>query len=157
MEFSIAVPLDPDGFLRRECPTCHREFKWFNGRVEDTPPEWEDPEAYFCPYCGIPADGDSWFTQAQVAYVEQALLGRTTELIQDELNDIVRGVNRQGGPIRMSISGKEGSAPPPPPLSEPNDMVAVASSCHPFEPIKVVDGWVEPLHCLVCGGRFAVP
>jgi len=155
MEFSVSVPLDPDGFLRRECPTCGREFKWFHGRAEDTPDDWEDPEEYFCPYCGVQAGGDSWFTQAQAAYVEQVLLGHSSEFIHDELEDVTRSVNRQGGLIRMSISGAPtGSAPPP--LSEPNDMVAVASPCHPFEPIKVLDGWVDPLHCLVCGSPFAV-
>ena len=25
----IALPLDGDGFLRRECPACELEFKWF--------------------------------------------------------------------------------------------------------------------------------
>lgn len=24
----MSDPLDSDGFLRRECPTCEREFKW---------------------------------------------------------------------------------------------------------------------------------
>ena len=24
----MEIPLDSDGFLRRECPTCEREFKW---------------------------------------------------------------------------------------------------------------------------------
>ncbi len=26
----ISMPLDSDGFLRRECPTCEREFKWLH-------------------------------------------------------------------------------------------------------------------------------
>ena len=48
----MSMPLDSDGFLRRECPTCEREFKWFHT------PEGEGTAApiidggYFCPYCG---------------------------------------------------------------------------------------------------------
>lgn len=156
MELSVSVPLDSDGFLRRECPTCGREFKWFHGRVEGTPDDWEDPELYFCPYCAVPADGSSWLTQAQAAYVQQAFVGHASDLINDELEGIARSVNRRGGLIRMSVSREVDSTPPPPPLSEPNDMVAVASPCHPFEPIKVLDGWEGSLHCLVCGSPFAL-
>lgn len=28
VQLSMSLPLDGDGFLRRECPTCEREFKW---------------------------------------------------------------------------------------------------------------------------------
>lgn len=30
IKISVSIPLDDDGFLRRECPTCEQEFKWFN-------------------------------------------------------------------------------------------------------------------------------
>ncbi len=156
MEFSVSIPLDSDGFLRRRCPTCGREFKWFHGRAEDAPPDWEDPDSYFCPYCGVSAGGDSWFTEAQAAYSQQALLGHATDLIQDELDDVARAINRQGGLIRMSVPRGGRPAVRPPSLSEPNDMVAVVSPCHPFEPIKVIEGWHEALHCLVCGVQFAL-
>lgn len=25
----MSLPLDKDGFLRRECPNCERQFKWW--------------------------------------------------------------------------------------------------------------------------------
>jgi hypothetical protein len=31
----MSMPLDSDGFLRRECPTCEREFKWFSTPEEE--------------------------------------------------------------------------------------------------------------------------
>ncbi len=35
----MAVPLDSDGFFRRECPTCERELKWLAvGDDEDKMP-----------------------------------------------------------------------------------------------------------------------
>lgn len=45
---------------------------------------------------------------------------------------------------------------PPRPLIEPDDMTAVASPCHPYEPVKVLDDWDQPLHCLVCGEPYVV-
>jgi hypothetical protein len=52
VSLSVPMPLDPDGFLRRECPTCERQFKWMAATEEDegTP----QPEGgYYCPYCVI--------------------------------------------------------------------------------------------------------
>ena len=36
VEFSIemSLPLDSDGFLRRQCPACEREFKWLHAESE---------------------------------------------------------------------------------------------------------------------------
>jgi hypothetical protein len=31
----MSLPLDGDGFLRRECPKCERQFKWLHR--EDVP------------------------------------------------------------------------------------------------------------------------
>ena len=155
MEIRMEIPLDGDGYLRRGCPTCNREFKWFNGRTDETPADWQDPESYFCPYCGVGAPSDQWFTDAQRSYALQVVGIHAGELIHDELEGLARGINRQGGMIRMSVSGGD-DTPLPPPLSEPNDMVAVASPCHGFEPMKVAEGWDGPLHCLICGTPFVV-
>jgi hypothetical protein len=36
-QLSMSFPLDSDGFLRRVCPSCEREFKWL------PTPEGEEP------------------------------------------------------------------------------------------------------------------
>lgn len=62
---SVSIPLDVDGFLRRECPTCEREFKWLPSDESKT----VDPGGYFCPYCAVQAPADHWHTKAQLEYV----------------------------------------------------------------------------------------
>lgn len=156
MEMSVAIPLDADGFIRRECPSCCRQFKWFHGRVEAAPPDWVDPDSYFCPYCGVSASVDSWLTHAQLDIVKATVLSQMSSSIQSDLEAMTRNVNRQGGLIRMSVSRDMNVTNVPPPLSEPNDMVAVAPPCHSFEPIKVLEDWVSPIHCLVCGAQFVI-
>jgi len=59
------------------------------------------------------------------------------------------------GMIKLSVDQPD-EPEPPDPLVEPNDMVAVASPCHPWEPIKVTEDWQESIHCLVCGTEFRV-
>ncbi|HEV7751795.1 MAG TPA: hypothetical protein VGO71_09640, partial [Baekduia sp.] len=62
------MPLDSDGFLRRECPTCEREFKVFVHQVagEEADAQGPQPGGYYCPYCAIQADANAWFTKAQI-------------------------------------------------------------------------------------------
>lgn len=143
MEIPISLPLDSDSFLRRECPQCEQEFKWHHGRTEETPEDFVDPPLYFCPRCGENADPNDFLTQAQVAYVEQVAAGPLLE-------DLARTF--EGGPLDFKVTGESGV---PDPLVEPDDMTAIQSPCHPWEPIKVPDD-ANPLHyCLVCGAAFS--
>jgi hypothetical protein len=63
----MTISLDSDGFLRRECPTCERDFKWrpSEGEAEEAVESANDA-GYFCPYCGVQAPVDAWLTSAQV-------------------------------------------------------------------------------------------
>src|SRR6266496_1848943 len=103
---SMSLPLDRDGFLRRECPNCQRQFKWWpapQGEQSDAPvaevataasPAREAPEAYYCPYCHEPAKPDAWWTKAQVEYARQTAMAEVMgpELRRFERN--VQGLNR---------------------------------------------------------------
>jgi hypothetical protein len=40
---------------------------------------------------------------------------------------------------------------PAPELDEPDDMRRIDFTCHPAEPVKVLDEWDRPVHCLICG------
>ena len=55
----------------------------------------------------------------------------------------------------MRFEPSRGHQPDPPmPLLEHDDMTKVASPCHGFEPVKVVDDWTEALYGLVCGQAY---
>lgn len=137
MEISLKLPVDSDGYLRRQCPRCEREFKWKHGPDDgsdtSTPPRTE----VFCPYCGQMSSTDQCWTNAQV----EAMQGAGG-------SEMLRELENAG--FRVSMN------PPPPPLVELNDMEAVAPPCHPEEPIKIEEHWSEPIHCLVCGSAFVV-
>ena len=132
VSFGMTIPLDSDGFLRRECPTCEREFKW---RPSDADAEERNEladTAYFCPYCGVQAPGDAWLTQAQVALAQN--------LVEREfIGPVVSKLGVYQGPGKLD------------PLTEPDDMTLVVLLCHPSEPLKVLDDWRKPVYCLICG------
>lgn len=149
---SVSLPLDDDGFLRRECPRCLREFKWF--AHENADPDAELVEQYFCPLCGGASGVDEWWTPAQAEYAQAMAAPDIEQFVNDAIRDTFQGSKylrvSPGDGIEMDIEMPE-------PLTEPNDMVIVQSPCHPNEPIKVPEQDVEaPLHCLVCGIAFAV-
>ncbi len=152
----MSLPLDKEGFLRRECPHCERQFKWW-----PTPPEeeisedtQEAPEAYFCPYCHEPAPLGAWWTKEQLEYAQQIAVAEALgPQLRRMKNDLGRG-NRRSKGISFEMSGSALSQPEP--LVEPDDMVRVDLPCHPEEPVKVEELWDQEVACLVCGIRYPV-
>jgi hypothetical protein len=151
MEVPVALPLDADGFLRRECPSCEQQFKWHNGPANEEAEREEPPVQYYCPFCGMPAGPESWWTREQLEYSQGVAGPALASFALDEIEKMFRGVSG------ISVSSRqESEAEEPPPLTEPNDMGIISSPCHAYEPIKVPVGQRSEWHCLVCGSRFAV-
>lgn len=124
MEIKVEFPLD-EGFLRRECPSCSREFKWHNGPTAGTPEHALQSTVYFCPYCGDSAPPDQWFTPAQIEFMEQAVTGPAMDAVADMLERELKGPG-----VRFKRGDPKGSTTPPP-LREPPDMQIVEPPCHP--------------------------
>jgi hypothetical protein len=151
----MSLPLDGDGFLRRECPTCEREFKCLVSQDDDdaTPA----PEGgYFCPYCAVQAPPDAWWTKDQLE-TAKALMYR--EVVAPELEGLQRSVdqlNRQsGGFIDITARLEVDEPDEPASLTEIDDMQHVEFVCHPDDPVKVLDDWERSVHCMVCGESAA--
>ena len=131
----MTVPLDSDGFLRRECPTCEREFKWLPS--DDSEPA--EPGGYYCPYCAIQALLDHWLTKQQVELAQDVV---AREIADPMLKDFAR---RLGGTYKSNAPSESME------LTEEDDMCRVDFACHPAEPVKVFDDWSRAVHCLICG------
>ena len=133
VSFGMTIPLDSDGFLRRECPTCEREFKWRPSEAETGEhAEPADDAGYFCPYCGVQAPVDAWLTQAQAALAQNIVE-------RDLIGPMVSKLGVYEGPGKLD------------PLTEADDMTMIVFPCHPSEPLKVLDNWRKPVYCLICG------
>lgn len=147
-EFSLAIPVDSERFMRRECPTCEREFKW---RIAEEGEESAEvgESGYFCPYCAVPADPGEFFTKAQWELVQaKAMSG-----LADQFGESLSRLERQSGPIEISVTHTPSPEPQPLP-DEPDDMRRVDPTCHPEEPIKVLEEWTGSIHCLICGNKL---
>lgn len=147
----FTIPLDDAGFLRRECPTCEQEFKWFSHAEGDA--DAEVVSQHFCPLCGVPAGPDSWWTTAQLEYGQGTAGPELDRFAQESFAEAFKGIK---GITFESNSGFSFEIPTPKPLLEPNDMVIAESPCHPNEPIKIPEANTDHVYCLVCGTQFSV-
>jgi hypothetical protein len=141
----MSVPLDDDGFLRRECPTCEREFKWFNspeGEGEPVP-----MGGYFCPYCRVQGPPDAWWTKEQLEHAKNRV---ARDVVGPELEKMARDLKRSSRNSLISFDVKHETPPELDPMVEPIDMRRVDFECHPSEPLKVLDDWTRPVHCMIC-------
>jgi endogenous inhibitor of DNA gyrase (YacG/DUF329 family) len=147
MDIRLDFPLDADHFLRRECPSCTKEFKWHHARTASRPDDAADPPQYICPLCGKAASHDQWFTQDQLRYRDEMVEFYKMDVVNGEMQRFF-GSNYKPG---------RSTAPAPSALFESNDMIIVEPPCHPWEPVKVPEERADagPLFCLICGESYS--
>lgn len=145
----VTLPVDKDGFLRRECPNCRRQFKWLPTENETT----EQPQSqYYCPYFAKPADINAWWTKEQRQYMKHLAAAKVIEPELQKFAKDLKRLNRPGSLLRFEAKYKTSSKPLP--LHEPDDMRKVEPPCHPKELLKIHEHWKKPVVCLICGKSF---
>ncbi len=178
IEMSLPFPLDEDGFLRRECPLCCREFKILLGREElqtfeqksigsfmlETQEEEQetgegDAEAaveFTCPYCGQRSAGGKWWTQEQVAYIGVVVQNNLARIVNEQfVRPMKKSLGRhRSGPVSFRFEGKELEQQEPWISPEANDMEVFDLPCCGRQ-IKVEDGWDSTVYCYFCGFPYA--
>lgn len=143
----LQIKVDADGYLRRECNACGREFKR-RVLVEHGP---APRGGYACPYCGTRASENDRFTSAQREHIAFA----AQQLIELPVQREAEAAAFDGDPA--DFVSKLPEPQPVPPLEEPNDMVARAVDCHPNEAFKIAEDWDDAVHCIYCAARTAPP
>jgi hypothetical protein len=139
MAVRVGLPLDDDGFLRCACSNCEREFKCLQNASDEEEPEPDG--GYFCPY--YHQQGKDWFTEGQHHWMMAQVSKELSQSISKGF-----GGSSNSGLIRYEVDQKLAKTEKP---LEVNDMQRVDFLCHPKEPVKVLDGWAQPVHCMICG------
>ena len=156
----LSIPLDPEGFFRRQCPDCRREFKlrwteldgslilrhlgtaipFANGDevAQDSP--------LICPYCAHREQAVSFFTAAQRAHLAKRAESLVAEIRFEQLRHVERSLADNPYPTFLAI--------PPEPFHgtlepDPDDMRVILLPCC-SEEIKVGEGWDDSLCCPFC-------
>lgn len=140
--FVAQIPLDADGYLRRECPHCEREFK----RIAAKSPSSKDSAHcwLFCPYCGLQAQANRWLTKPQARFTKN-LVARHAEQRKSHVGFKSLNVLAFRSQSNVAHVG----------LIEPNDMRIVNMQCHRRESIKISEEWIGTVRCPQCGAAHS--
>ena len=167
---SIQIPLDEEGYLRRGCPFCMKEFKILpekeeldnstpknvdNYMIEEEEYDKEDESSeneFFCPYCGQRAPEGHWWTQEQLDHINTITQNIMADLINDNLiNPLKRNFRGSSSDmISMNFEGNEIEQENEWASSDLDDMeIFELPCCH--TKIKIEDGWKDTVYCFFCG------
>jgi hypothetical protein len=170
IEKTIALPLDEDGFFRRECPLCCKEFKILLSQeeltvlaqegldsflldkkdkaVDSDKEDGDDKKEYFCPYCGQQALYDQWWTKEQLAYVHVVAENIIASIMNESFINPLKSSLR--GNSFIKFEAKELKQTEPWISPETNDMKVINLLCCQKK-IKVEENWNQKTHCYFCG------
>jgi hypothetical protein len=170
IELSISFPLD-EGYFRRECPFCIREFKvrieedelntlaqqGIQSYLVDAPSDSEpnddsEEEPRVCPYCGERAGARSWWTHEQLAYMHIFAKNIAARMINENLiKPLQRDLGGQrSGLISVKFTGREIEEEEPWISPEVDDMAVFNLICCERS-IKIDESWARTVHCFYCG------
>lgn len=154
MDMRVEMPLDDDGYVDRECPACRKPFRCLIEWSSDTPTLGADLDVFHCPYCGMAAEADQWWTPEQVEYLRSSAITALMPEIEGQLRDLANSISQTG---YLSAEFKAPQIGPARPIFvEDLETTTVASPCHPGEPVKLIGEWQAPIHCFECGAEYAV-
>ena len=173
IKINISLPLDDDGFFRRQCPFCCREFKVLLEKeelddfvlkgidsfmieqqekdVDSGMNEYSETE-FTCPYCEQCAPHDSWWTQEQHDYIRVYVENIAAKIINEKL---IRPLKREfsgsrSGPISINFKGEEMKQKEPWISPEPNDLEIFNLPCCNRK-LKIQEDWKKEIYCFFCG------
>jgi len=168
----VPFPVDDEGYFRRECPYCRKEFKILleKNEIEDMIHQLEDSylldesskaeadddgeeETLFtCPYCGQEASKDNWWTQEQLLHIRTHLENLLADMVNEQfIRPLRRKFGRKtSGPLLIRFEGKEMEKKKAWMSPEASDMRIFDLLCCGRK-VKIEPEWSETVYCFFCG------
>ena len=160
----LELPRDADGFVRRECPQCQRDFKTRPSRqdagilqrrlvslfpFENAHESFDEVADGWCLYCGHRAAADEWLTPAQQAHVESLARAWANHVRYEQMAHVSRTLGVNPRPTFISTAPEALPGPMP---QDADDQRLIPLLCCSDE-VKALWDWEGPLHCPRCGTR----
>ena len=158
----LHLPIDAQGFSRRECPRCKARFKLratpgeaatvagaLGRRVQhENGAEAAPPGPRTCPYCAFAAPAEEFLPPEVQRRLDEAARGLEAEVRSRRLRVppewIAENPRVDHGPVPPA------RLPPTVRQDRPDDLVRIALPCCGEEQ-KVSDAWLGPIRCHLCG------
>lgn len=143
MHIPIAIRLDDNGLLRKECPFCEQEYKTFPN--DETS---ESQEKYYCPYCGTPAPENEQLTKDQVQHIEDLLDNEMTEIVNKSLGKMTKSFRNNKS---INFNYKPMKKQEPRTQVESMDMKEVFFGCCNTSVFVSYPRTYKVMYCELCG------
>ncbi|MHB9129721.1 MAG: hypothetical protein ACYDBB_01355 [Armatimonadota bacterium] len=144
----LRFPHDEDGYFRRECPFCQRQFKVPVGETLDTIPDNDETQEFYCPYCAQQSRGGTWWTQEQVDYIHDVQQNAMNGLLNEHFVRPLQRANRSNSCVKITaneLPEKDSWLP-----VDANDMKLFNLPCCE-KSLKVAEDWTDKIVCHYCG------
>lgn len=146
---NLPLPVDEDGFLRRECPYCKRQFKLH----QDEFGSLQDESDHYCPYCGQIANSGQWGTEEQAEHINTNLDNIVADLLNENLiNPLQHSFSHSNN---IEFTGKEIEKKNQIIQPETNDMKTIILACCQKR-VKIIDEWDKGVKCYYCGFQHTI-
>lgn len=180
VKFAASISTDRDGFYRRACSSCGREFKT---EVDPSDLQWAlaaqcrrmglevggddgeetPPSTIWCPFCSHEDASSEMHTEGTIEYLKRLVY---REYVLPQINRLFSGLedstrggsSSKGGFLSISLEFKHSRMPlPPRPIHgpEPGDLKIVEFLCC-GKRIKVSELWMDIPVCTYCATPVAV-
>jgi len=178
VRYAVAISSDRDGFLRRSCASCGRDFKT---EINESDLQWalafqvqrmgleiggdtsqpskETRQHLRCPYCAFEGDDQEMHTDATINYMKRVIY---RECMMPKLNQFFSGLEDifggRGSGGLVSLRFEHNPLPKPVrPIHgpEPPDMDIVEFICC-AKKIKVSQGWADIRTCPFCSAQVRI-
>jgi|SRR5581483_11375878 len=180
--YSLEVSVDRDGFFRRTCPSCGRDFKTLASDADFTSilnPQIERLGSQFglplsieganiektylrCPYCGDTAESGKTLTEEMITYAKRFVMREFVwpmiNQMFGDLEDSFRGNRSSGGFLSISVEFQHSRgvlAIRPMNGPEPADMKIITLLCCDKK-IKISEQWTGFEACPYCESDIVI-
>ncbi len=170
LKFSLSISTDRDHFLRRQCPSCGRDFKT---QADEADMAWliapqisrlcleigekdelkqDDQNFLYCPYCEDRIETNDTLTEEALRYIERQIMREYVLPMAHKAFSGSEDNGRSSGDfLSISIRYEKGILPPRPIHGpEPADMIEVEFLCC-GKKAKVSERWLSIGKCIFCG------
>lgn len=146
-QLEVSFPLDPEGFISKECPLCKMRFRIY---LNDFDSKIKEKDEVLCPYCGLGAYSNEPWTPEQVKFMQDILHYRILEPEVEKLKGELKKSKLKSKFISVDVNIKREKARKPISPKESNNMRIVNFPCCDIN-IKIENNCEKFIYCFYCG------
>lgn len=146
LEKSVALPMDSDGYIRFQCPSCTANFKLLSNELAAL-----DEKAFSCVACGHHGVPLNFLTHENATYLNEAIRNMARGAIEQSVKSL-RPTGGKGFTLRSNSNFKLQREPELEPIPDEDLDLRAFACCGRSAKVGPLDASLG-LYCPYCGER----